>query len=61
MEEVGYMGTSGNKDSQLAPKSVFNDFTDNTLTISVGVYFKMGISQMVHQKFSQISQFVIDC
>ncbi len=24
-EEVGYVGTSGNRDSQLAPRSIFND------------------------------------
>ncbi len=61
MEEVGCMGTSGNRDSQLASRSGFNDFTDNALIISASVYFKMEITQMVHQKPSQISQFVIDC
>ncbi len=42
-EKVGYMGTSGNRDSQLAAKSVLTDFTDDALTISAGgFYSKMG-------------------
>ncbi len=36
------MGTSGNRDSQLAPRSVMKDFTDDVLTTSCpAVYFEM--------------------
>ncbi len=34
--EVGYMGTSGNRDCQLAYGSVLKDFIDDALTISAG-------------------------
>ncbi len=35
-EEVGCMGTSGNKDIQLAPRSTLKDLIDDTLPISAG-------------------------
>ncbi len=34
--EVGYMSTSGNRDSQLASRSALKDFTDDALSISAG-------------------------
>ncbi len=34
--EFGYMGTSGNRDSQLASRSALKDFTDDALSISAG-------------------------
>ncbi len=37
-EEGGYMGTSGNRDSQLASRNVLNDFTVNALTIAAVSY-----------------------
>ncbi len=37
-EEVGYMGTSGNRDSQLASRNVLNDFTVNALAIAAVSY-----------------------
>ncbi len=46
-EEVGYMGTSGNRDGQLASKSILKDFTDDTLTISAGSLFQNGAAQIV--------------
>ncbi len=49
------MNTSGNRDSQMAPRSVLNDFTDDALTItarkrigdggynvSVGIIYRRG-------------------
>ncbi len=36
-DEVGYIDTSGNRDSQLASRSVLKDFTDDALTISTGI------------------------
>ncbi len=35
-EEVSYMGTSGNRDCQLASRSALKDFTDEALMISAG-------------------------
>ncbi len=37
--EVGYMGTSGNRDCQLASRSVLKDFTDDAWTTSTGCLF----------------------
>ncbi len=39
-EEVGCMGTSGNRECQLASKSILKGFTDDALTISVGSLFQ---------------------
>ncbi len=39
LEWVRYMGTSGNRDSQLTSRNVLNDFTDDALIISVGSLF----------------------
>ncbi len=41
-EEVGYMGTSGNRDNQLASGSVLNDFTGDALTISADSLLQNG-------------------
>ncbi len=38
-QEVGFMGTSGNRDSQLASRNVLNDFTDDALVISARCLF----------------------
>ncbi len=38
--ETAYMGTSGNRDYQLSPRSVSKDFTDDALTISTGSLFR---------------------
>ncbi len=45
-KEVGYMGTLGNRDCQLASRSVLEDFTDDALTISAGSLFQNGIALM---------------
>ncbi len=42
-ELVGHMGTSENRDSQLASRSVLNDFTDDALTPVV--FSKIGQSE----------------
>ncbi len=34
-EEVGVIGTSGNRDNQLESISVLHDFTDDALTVPV--------------------------
>ncbi len=36
-KEMGFMGTSGYSDRQLAPKGVVKDFTDNAETTSVTI------------------------
>ncbi len=41
-EEVGYMCTSENRDSQLASRSVLKDLTDDTVTISGAFSSKIG-------------------
>ncbi len=41
------MGTSGNRDCQLASRSVLNDFTDEALTISAGSSFQNWTARMV--------------
>ncbi len=38
-QEVGFMGTSGNRDSQLASRNVLNDFNDDALVISARCLF----------------------
>ncbi len=47
-EGVGYMGTSGNRDSQLASRSVLKDFTDDALTISAGSLIQDGTARTMH-------------
>ncbi len=44
-KNVGYVGTLGNRDSQLASRRVLSDFT--ALTTSVGSLFKNGITRML--------------
>ncbi len=39
-EEVGYMGTSGNRDCQLASRSVLKDLTDDAFTFVDGSLFQ---------------------
>ncbi len=46
-KNVGYVGTLGNRDSQLASRRVLSDFTDGALTTSVGSLFKNGITRML--------------
>ncbi len=35
---MAYIGTSGDRDSQLVPRNVLKDFTDDVLVISAGSY-----------------------
>ncbi len=35
---MGYIGTSGDRDSQLVSRNVLKDFADDALTISAGSY-----------------------
>ncbi len=42
LEEVGYMGTSGNRDCQWVSRSVFKDFTEDALTNAAGSLFRNG-------------------
>ncbi len=46
-EELGYMCTSGNRDCQLASRSVSNGFTEDALTISAGSLFQNGTAESV--------------
>ncbi len=46
-EEVGYMGTLGNRDTEFVSRSVLKDFTDDALTISASNLFKNGTAQML--------------
>ncbi len=43
----GYMGATGNRDSQLVSRNVLNDFTDDTLAISAGSIFQNGTPRML--------------
>ncbi len=40
--EVGHMGTPGNRENQLVPRSVLIDFKDCALTISADNLFQNG-------------------
>ncbi len=40
------MGASGNRYSQLASRNVLNDFTDDSLTTSVGSLFQNGTTRI---------------
>ncbi len=42
---VGSMGTSGSRNSQLASRSVLNDFTDDGFSISAGILLQSGATQ----------------
>ncbi len=46
-EEVGYICTSRNRDSQLASRSVLHNFTDDVLTIAVNLLFQSGTAWML--------------
>ncbi len=46
-KEVGYVGTSGNRDCQLVPRSVLNDFNNYALTISARILFQNGAARML--------------
>ncbi len=47
--EVGYISTSGNRDGQLAPRGVLEDFTDNALIISLAYLYLRRHSPGHHQ------------
>ncbi len=53
-DEVGKMGTSGNRDYQRASRSALKDFADEALTMSAGSLFQNGTvrtaSQLVELK-----------
>ncbi len=50
-EEVGYMGTSGNRDCQWASRNVLKDFTEDALAISAGSLFQNGTARMVKKNW----------
>ncbi len=45
-ESLGYMGALGNRDCELASRSVLKDFTDDPLTISASILFQNGTAQI---------------
>ncbi len=47
-EEVRYMGTSGTRDSQLAPMIVLKGFIDDALAISAGRFFQNRIARRLY-------------
>ncbi len=46
-EDVGFMGTSGNRGCQLAARSVLENFTDDVLVISADSLFQNGAARML--------------
>ncbi len=44
---MGYKGASGNRDTQLASRSVLNDFTGEALTISASSLFQNGTARIL--------------
>ncbi len=53
MWKVGYMGTSGNRGSQLASKSALNDFKNGALAKSTGRLFQIGTARMLKAYWRQ--------
>ncbi len=54
-EAEGYMGASGNRDSQLASRNALNDLTGDALIISTGSIFQNGSARMLAAYWRRLS------